>query len=356
MNGGYEMFCDGVSVGTVTSCTARALENGVEISCGGEVVGVLLGSPAVATVGNKAYSDASAALAAAAAEGGTVTLAADVSFSDQMTLTDVDVEIDLNGKTVTATNSYPFVVDAGASLVIRDNGAGGKIVAPVYGVWVQDGGTLTVESGTIESVESTVVPWGEGSIVNINGGTLTASDNCPVSGNGSRTSNSVINITGGEIVGNITSAGYASCGVYAPNAGQVNISGGHIVSTNGAGVVVRAGTLNITGGTIEAQGDAAFKGKVGDSRVVVTTSAVVVDLASHYPGLDVDNDKVNISGDAVLSGSHAALDEVLDAGQSTIYSVSGGSFNTLLPAEFIAAGYAQSTVADDQGYFAVQPE
>ena len=149
--------------------------------------------------------------------------------------------------------------------------------------------------------------------------------------------------------------GYASCGVYAPNAGQVNISGGHIVSTKGAGVVVRSGSLTVTGGTIEAQGPADFVGKVGDSRVVVKTAGIVVDRASNYPGR-LDTDEVLVSGAATISGSYAALDFLEGTDGVQPYSISGGLFNTQVPAEFAAAGYVPTTVADDQGYFTVVAE
>ena len=151
------------------------------------------------------------------------------------------------------------------------------------------------------------------STLNVSGGVLEAKDNAVLAGNGTAGRGGyTINVTGGTLIGRITSSGYVSCGIYHPNDGTVKVSGGTIVSTNGAGIVARAGTTNITGGTIIALGDSATEGKVGDSRVVVTTSGVVLDLDAGYPGAGIENGKatnarVNISGDPDISGNASAV-------------------------------------------------
>ncbi len=64
----------------------------------------------------------------------------------------------------------------------------------------------------------------------MNGGIVT-SNSIAIGGNGSDTDrykDYIINITGGTINSNVLGNGYVSCGVYHPNRGTVNITGGVI--------------------------------------------------------------------------------------------------------------------------------
>ena len=295
-------------------------------------------------------------------EGDTIQLQTSFSVTGGVTIpAGKTLTLDLNGNTLTAQvvvlgdltiedstmTEGPLISEDGKYTVTYANS--GKITSAYTTVDAQRGGTVTLESGMVEStgnialfatgnsmpggnaINSTVninggyvfarefgaSPQGNGATININGGVIEAQDNAVIGGNGTNTTTNnlggyTINMTGGTLIGRIETGGYVSCGIYHPNDGTVNVSGGTIVSTNGAGIVARAGRTNITGGTIIALGDSATKGKVGDSRVVVTTSGVVLDLEAGYPGAGIENGKatnaqVNISGDPDISGNASAV-------------------------------------------------
>ena len=142
-------------------------------------------------------------------------------------------------------------------------------------------------------------------------------DNAAVAGNGTNTperklGGTSITISGKcWLIGRIQSQGYAACGIYHPQYGTLTIkySAGipNIVAVNGAGIVMRGGTLDYRAGNIIATGDANFVGKVGDSRVVVGTSGIVYDRDCDY--YDAANVKITIpsSGEKKVVGDRKSV-------------------------------------------------
>lgn len=268
---------------------------------------------------------------------------------DTVTTTDKTVVIDLNGHSITYAsqpkmNEPTLLVKNGAKVTIKGEGT---IESTNYnGITVQTGSTVTLESGTVKAVEFGALVTGD-STFTMNGGTIVTSDNCGVGGNGSNKAeykDYTININGGTITSNITSAGYVSCGVYHPNTGTVNINGGIINSTNGAGVVQRGGTLNIKGGVINtAEKTKDIIGKVGDSRVVVPASAVVVDRNSQYPAYQTI--QTNITGTPIFNGVNKDLTTLGDVSNLTI---TGGVFTTKVDETLLAEGYKYFDVVDGE--------
>lgn len=329
-----------------------------------------------AKVGDVKYESFDEALAAATT-GSTVTVLSDIDTPTKgYAVTGKTLTIDINGKNINA--SYIDSKD-GANLILKD---GTATTAPVvdednrtvqynagtltlkYDMVASGGSKITVESGRyisttasllaangdksgateiasevtvnggyLQSQEFTVSPQGKGAIANVNGGVLVALDNAVVGGNGTNNATqklggTTINITGGTMIGHIKTAGYAACGVYHPQEGVLNISGGKIIAINGCGVLMRGGKLNQTGGEVIATGDAAAVGKVGDSRVVVGTSGIIFDRDANY--YDASNTIVEVSGEAKVSGSKAAI-EVIDTkstGADDAITVTGGTFSS----------------------------
>lgn len=245
------------------------------------------------------------------------------------------VVLDLNGKTFSSSDN---TVTVKGTMVIKDEQAGQPSVSDDYktvsytagkitssksrgsGVSVLEGGNLTLESGIVEStsnigigvhgsekpeswdtpIESSVTVtgglvkaqefgvgvYGNGAELTVSGGVITTVDNAAVAGNGTcdNTTNfggTTINIEGGTLIGNIKTAGYIANGIYHPQAGVCNISGGTIVANNGVGILMRNGELNVTGNpTIVATGTGA--GQVGDKPSDVPGNALVVDYAQGY--------------------------------------------------------------------------
>ena len=104
----------------------------------------------------------------------------------------------------------------------------------------------------------------------------------------------------------------------------------NIVAVNGAGIVMRGGTLDYRAGNIIATGDANFVGKVGDSRVVVGTSGIVYDRDCGY--YDAANAKITIpsSGEKKVVGAKAAIQVINDKAQdiSGVFDIQGGNFSS----------------------------
>ena len=341
----------------------------------------------------------------------TIQLGDSFSVSSNPTIpANAEIVLDLNGQTLdlgthaiqssgsltvqdsTAPAEGPSVSDDGNYTVTYDSG---RITSTTNAIQAIEGGSVVIQSGTVIATGNIAVFAGvnyndgtttegtariEGGYVHaqefaayaakdsdlsISGGVLDTVDNAVVGGNGTNGWGGYeINITGGTLIGHITSIedGYVSCGVYHPNTGTLNISGGTIISTYGAGIVIRGGDTNITGGTIIALGDENLTGRVGDSRVVVGTSGVVFDLDAAYPGAEITDGKsestVTISDEANISGSKSAIEviEGTDEGDATEQDniiVSGGSFSSAIPEDYCAEGFKPVTTANADGQYVV---
>ncbi len=319
--------------------------------------------------------------AIANAEAGTkIVLGADVTDADVVLVATKDIILDLNGHTVTAKS-----FQTNATLTIMDGTAAAPTVSDDYkvtyaagalkvsvGVYAAEGGHVILNSGKIESKNNGLIAWGDdtgaaevkstvtveggyvlaqefavtaqgkGATANVNGGVMETIDNAVVAGNGTHTADkklggTTINITGGTMIGNIKTGGYVACGVYHPQEGTLNISGGTIYANGGCGVLMRGGKLNMTGGEIIATGDAALQGKVGDSRVVVSPSGIIFDRDANY--YDAAQVEVSVSGNASVSGTKSAI-EVIDtksAGAADQINVTGGTYSSDV-SDYVAPG------------------
>lgn len=279
----------------------------------------------------------------AAKDGGTVTLLKDTT--DSVTIPEEStVTLDLNGKTITTTDK---TVNNLGTLTVKDSSepSTGKLISTgSYCIVAGSNSTTTFASGTIESVEGAIITgMSTGATINITGGTLNASDNAVVAGNGTNRDGdpNTINISGGTLNGAITTSGYVACGVYAPWKDNVNITGGTINVTGGAGVVARAGNVKISGGTITTTGDTT--GKVGDSRVVVPCSAIVYDSEANYPAM-TDDSKIAVTGGTFNSDN--GVNAITNVGTDVKIEISGGSFSSEVAKEYCADGFYPNKNAD----------
>lgn len=202
--------------------------------------------------------------------------------------------------------------------------------------------SVEVTGGYVKAQECCVSPQGRGAAATISGAAVLESlDNAVVAGNGTYDANKKLGGTSITImgkcwlIGRIQTPGYAVCGIYHPQQGTLTIkySAGipNIVAVNGAGIVMRGGTLDYRAGNITATGDANFVGKVGDSRVVVGTSGIVYDRDCDY--YDAANVKINISdnsGEKKVVGAKAAIQVINDKAQdiSGVFDIQGGTFSS----------------------------
>ena len=201
--------------------------------------------------------------------------------------------------------------------------------------------SIEITGGYVKAQEFGVSPQGRGASVTVNGTAVIESlDNAAVAGNGTnepgkKLGGTSITISGKcWLIGRIQSPGYAACGIYHPQQGTLTIkySAGipNIVAINGAGIVMRGGTLDYRAGNITATGDANFVGKVGDSRVVVGTSGIVYDRDCDY--YDAANVKITIpsSGEKKVVGAKSAIQVINDSNNNIddVFDIQGGQFSS----------------------------
>ena len=201
---------------------------------------------------------------------------------------------------------------------------------------------INITGGYIKAKSYCASPQGRGASVTIDGDAVLESlDNAVVSGNGTNTAERKLGGTSITImgkcwlIGRSQTAGYVACGIYHPQQGTLTLkysSGGipNIVAVNGAGIVMRGGTLDYRAGNITAIGDANFKGKVGDSPVVVGTSGIVYDRDCGY--YDAANAKITVaaSGEKKVVGAKSAIEVINDKAQNITgaIDIQGGVFSS----------------------------
>ena len=176
---------------------------------------------------------------------------------------------------------------------VQNNGTfvlqSGTVSATNIAIAVEAGSTATIDGGYVEAQESALVVLGNDAKANINGGILLSKDNATVASNGlPQYAGTTINMTGGTLVSKITTTGYIPCGIYHPQKGTLNVTGGKIIAHGGVGILMRGGELKLgepstrAGIVIDTSGDKK-PGKVGDAGLVVPGGqAIVMDSKSSY--------------------------------------------------------------------------
>ena len=215
---------------------------------------------AVAVVNGYYYCKTLAEAVAAAEEGDTVTLLADVSVEETIVV-EKALTLDLNGFDIASGVAVLKIVNAGEVTITDRTAAPGTIASSVNGNTIDSEGTdLTIENVTIENSGSgyTIVfrgnqtPSAAAAADPSTFNTLTldhAKVNAymvAISGNGSADktwSGTIIRIENSKIVAQ------KGTGIYHPQYGIVNVSGDSAIS-GGTGIEMRAGELNVNGGTI----------------------------------------------------------------------------------------------------------
>lgn len=265
------------------------------------------------------------------AKGGTYILPADITLTKPLVVSGSDVTIDLNGYTITATNSVNSNIQVTGKLTLKDTKGTGKIVADKdftsgttgysYGLIMVNGenALMIMEGGTIYAVRDDPANKGQYGVTVDNGGDFTMKGGkieagwYAVSGNGyNNTQNSVITIEGGEL---ISTADYA---IYLPQSGTTTIKGGKVNGAAG-GVAIQRGTLNIVGGEILST-DEGNTGTWSDGTGGLGNSALII--AGKYGDCTV-----NISGGTISSQKQAALIENMTTQFTKTISVTGGTFS-----------------------------
>ena len=212
---------------------------------------------AVATIGSTYYPTVLAAFASAN-DKDTIKLIADTEITGNTKETGTieipvgkNLTLDLNGKKLnsnqlTLTEGHVFRMSVKGSLTITDtsekqDGELYSTAAANAGTPIEaDGGTITLQSGSIKSKHDYGIAVFNGGSVIVNGGSI-SSEYAALSGNNTL-GDMNFTITGGTL----TAANGPA--IYMPGQVALNISGG----TLNGGVSLRMGQVNISGGTINA--------------------------------------------------------------------------------------------------------
>lgn len=229
---------------------------------------------------------------------GTVTL--DKDYTEYVNIPkDSNITLDLNGHKI---SSGTTTILNNGTLIVRDSPEkkNGVIESTGnVGICVGSNSVTTVEYANIQAKEGAVITsYATDATITIKDGVFTALDNAVVAGNGSpRDGNAnVITINGGTFTGNIKSAGYIACGIYAPWKDIITVNGGNFTVNNGIGIVARAGQVTVNGGTFTCTGSA--KGGVGDKKFDMDAAQCVYFDASNpaYPAYNSETDYIKLQG------------------------------------------------------------
>lgn len=228
-----------------------------------------------------------------------------------------NVTIDLNGYSITPSDSFPatahramFIVLRGGTLTINDSVGNGKISV----------GSSTSIYAAVKLTKTGEAANGDVASVVVNGGILEGYYYAIV-GNGSRHDTSVV-INGGTIKG---LEGTVSLGIFNPQSGTVTINGGTISGITG--IEMRSGTLVVNGGTIIGNGNTL---KVLPNGSGSTTIGAGVAIAQHTTkkAISVKISGGTIKGNAALYESNPQGNSKEDIDKVSI-EVSGGTFNAI---------------------------
>ena len=188
----------------------------------------------VAKIGDTGYATLAEAVNAAQT-GETVTLLANAT--ENITVTDKDITLDMAGKTLTLPSDCGVsVVGASSKLTITGDGVMNCEKTPI----AVSEGTVVIENGTITSATDYCTYAKDGGTIIVNGGTLTSA-NTVLSGNNT-TGNMNFVVNGGTLTAKQGPA------IYQPGQCELTITGG----TLNGGISLRMGQVNISGGTINA--------------------------------------------------------------------------------------------------------
>ena len=319
---------------------------------------------------NHIYTTEKNAIVAAfndATHGQTIELLKNISVSGTITLgnpTERTVTFDLQGKTLTTTFNVGIAVNAGNKLILVNNSASdGCIITTgnsnIYNaLYCKDGAELEINEGVVvrsKYANSIKAGSSTGSIVTINGGTLTYSD--------ANTSavvqciNSTLNINGGSIIGNPDAGNTTGLAIQAKNSSTVNMTGGTITAGNNkdntvagaeaaSSVYLQGSTLTMTGGEIRSTTTNPALYVDGFSNVAI--SGTVPTIASTSGDIVLNNGAI-VNNIKAISSTTLTINEGATVSSTSGYAIEATKVGEAIPSIIIDGGtveYVGST-ADD---------
>ena len=269
------------------------------------------------------------------------TLSCDIDITEQSGIqvpAGVTSTLDLNGYTISATNSNSGNIKVYGALTIKDS-KNGKIVAEndysstnasgIISV-IGENASLTMESGYIYAVRDDAVKNGQFGVALYDGADFTMTGGkieagwYAIAGHGNNsTQNSVIEIKGGEL---ISTSDYA---IYLPQSGTTDITGGTVNGAAGA-VSIRRGTLNISGDAVLLSNGEGYTGDWGDGTGNQPNCGIMVDPAYGACEVNITGGTFNTAQNVIVFNQNAA-----HASESTV-NVSAGTFSDPTPLAYLS--------------------
>ncbi len=232
---------------------------------------------------------------------------------------DNDGDLTIDGATITATE-YGVVLYSGddwaASLEMLDGSVSGQ-----YGVAAYANTSVTVKGGTISGAVAGLSGEGgsHGTTFDIEGGTIQSED---------------------------------GVGIYHPQNGELNISGGTVIGATG--INMKSGELNITGGTIQGTGEKADYSFIGGG-FNCTGDALVIESCGYPGGAPV----VSITGGTFESENASAVASYVGNNVTDVVTdfISGGTYSDENAESYLADGFVLDSYTDDEGntVYGVEP-
>ena len=325
--------------------------------------------PPVATIGGVEYSTLADAIAAVQ-DGETITLLADVTLAERVTIpADKILTIDLNGKSISMEESIiatAYAINNLGNLTITDGVGGGSINARGMYNGYGDGGanvtsaTITVLGGTFNAKGTNggaaIFNYGT---ANVNGGKFTSIGGYSLNNQAGAKMNITdgVEVTGGiynnqdaELTvdgGNISNNRSGCHTIYAWNA-KVTVNGGSIHNENsGNATIMSAGTSEVTinGGTISIK-DGRVPGNGNTWTSCLTDAANTAQIIVNGGTL---NGGVRVQAGATMTINGGSFNDVYGSNYN-IYgtvTVTGGTFTDdtakAFATEYVAEGYELGT-------------
>ena len=346
----------------------------------------------------KAYGSLAEAIAAAK-DGETVTLLADIEQNSQLTI-NKNITLDLNQMKVTGSfvingevtiqNGFINVPDgetnfAYGSLTLKNVAITGTAVSSSL-LSVNNNGNVTVDknstivANSVKNANPAIFIKGQDKdgktyepVLNIYG-KVESGKTPAIQGNGTDRGVSHVNVFDGASVKS------ESLAVYLPQPCEMNITGGTVEGYCGIGI--KSGTLNITGGTVRG---VANDNVIGDQHsqtngISYDGSAIMIDSFIGYAG----QVQINISGEALVESKYStAIREIgNDKSQTNLVglmitggkvlgakgtdavlvrnvtaddvNISGGEFSSIVKKEYCAPGFTPVTKANSEGLYEVE--
>lgn len=239
---------------------------------------------------------------------GTYCLSGDATISNQISLTSGTLDIDLNGHTLTMTNtgSY-FMISPNATLNIRDSAGGGTIYNSTYLVWLYNGGTFNLYGGTIDGSKMSgngpqyggavymYGPMNTDETFNMYGGTIR---NCKsyekggavYVGDAKSGHRCVFNMYGGTLENNVSKEGGA---IYIGTYEGGTCSVAHLAGKSK--ISIKSNSASERGSAIYSNGDLELSG-------VLDIDDIVYLARNNFEGLDSYPSYIKITGHLVIVG------------------------------------------------------